>query len=98
MTIALCPPEIVKDLLPIYFSKDKPAYPNFLKKLYAWGAPNLNGKYRRFSVFECPDDKLYEGIVGITRRYNFYASIEGYTFEVLPLINEEDAMKIALGK
>ena len=32
MAIALSPPHKVKELLKIYLSKDKPAYPDFLEK------------------------------------------------------------------
>jgi len=31
------------------------------------------------------------------KRYNYYAQLEGYAFEVIPLIDESDAMKIAQG-
>jgi len=98
MAIALMPPHKVKELLRIYLSKDKPAYPDFLKKLYTWGTAPVKGKYRRIDVFECPDNNLYEGIVGIMKRFNYYAQIEGYTFEVFPLINEADTMKIVQEK
>lgn len=97
MTIALTPYHNLEELLKIFLAKDKPAYPISLKKLHVWHAPNLDGKIRRFSLFECPEDKLYEGITGIMKRYNYYAQLEGYAFEVFPLIDEADAMKIAQG-
>ncbi len=98
MTIGLYPPTALKKLTEIYFAKDKPAYPDFLKKIHNWGAPSTENKYRTLAVYECPEDKLYQAMLALTKRYNFYAQVEGYTYEVLPLIAEADAMKIAQGK
>jgi hypothetical protein len=98
MTIGTFPPHKTNALLEINMSKNKPAYPDFLKRIHNWGTQPVNGRYRRITVYECPEDKLYQGMLALTKRYNFYAQIEGYTFEILPLISEEDSMKIAQAK
>ncbi|MFX1495350.1 MAG: hypothetical protein ACFFBZ_13785 [Promethearchaeota archaeon] len=94
MTIGLITPHKVKELGELYMAKDKPGYPDFLKKVNEWGAPTYKGKYRSIAIYEIPDDKLYEAMIALTRRYNFYASRGDFTFEILPLISQEDAMKI----
>lgn len=98
ITIGLSSPHKIKELAQLYMTKEKPSYPDFLKKIYNWGAPPYEGKYRSIAVYEFPDDKLYEAMVALTKRYNFYASIGDFTFEILPLMSEGDTMKIALGK
>ncbi len=97
MTIGLGLPHKAKLSAELYFRKDKPVYPEYLKKIHNWGAPTYKGKYRLIAIYECPDDKLYEAMNALTRRYNFYAQVEGYTFEILPLMSESDVMKIIQG-
>jgi len=98
MATGLYPPHVLKPLLEAFFSKNKPAYPDYLKKVYQWGAPPVEGKYRTIALYECPADKLYEAGLALARRYNFYASVKEYTFEIINLIDESDQMKIAQGK
>ena len=98
MTIGLTAPHRIKDLAQLFMSKDKPAYPDFLKKIHNWGAGTVDGKYRSIAVYEFPEEKLLESLIALTSRYNFYASKGDYTFEVIPLISQEDAMKIAFAK
>ena len=98
MAIGTFPPHKINDLLERYMLKNKPAYPDFLKKIHNWGTQPVNGRYRRITVYECPEEKLYQGMFALSKRYNFYAQIEGYTFEILTLVSEEDSIKIAQAK
>jgi len=98
MTIGLTDQHRMKDLAELYFSKEKPTYPDYLKKVNNWSAGVSEGKYRTIAVYECPEEKLYQAMVSLTKRYNFYASKGGYTFEVTPLMDQADAMKIIQGK
>ena len=95
MTIGTYAPTKFKALLELFVSKDKPAYPDFLKKIHNWGSPMSGGDYRNIAVYECPEEKLYQAILALGKRYHYYAQIEGYTYEILPLINEADGIKIA---
>ena len=97
MTIGIFPPHKTNALFEIYTSKNKPAYPDFIKKIHNWSTQSVDGKYRRITVYECPEDKLYQGMLALGKRYHFYAQIEGYTFEILPLTSEADSIKIAQG-
>ncbi|MFX0139589.1 MAG: hypothetical protein ACFFDN_38465 [Candidatus Hodarchaeota archaeon] len=98
LTIGLSSPNKAKELAQLYMSKEKPSYPDFLKKINSWAAPNYQGKYRTIALYECPDNKLYEAMVALTKRYNFYTSKGDYTFEILPLMSEADTLPIVLGK
>lgn len=98
MTIGLTTPHKIKDMVELYSSKNKPSYPDFLKKIHNWGTPPYQGKYRSIAIYESPNDKLYEAMIALTKRYNFYASEGHFTFEIIPLMSEADAMKVALGK
>ena len=98
LTIGLSSPHKAKELAQLFIAKEKPSYPDFLKKINGWAAPTYKGKYRTIALYECPDIKLYEAMVALTKRYNFYASLGDYTFEILPLISEADTLPIVLGK
>ena len=98
MTIGLTDQDRIKELTVLYLSKEKPAYPDYLKKINNWAAGVSEGKYRTIAVYECAEEKLYQAMVALTMRYNFYASKGGYSFEVTPLMDQADAMKIVQGK
>lgn len=97
MAIGTYPPHITKDLVALYTKKDKPAYPDFLKKTNNWWAGAVSGNYRAIAIYECPDEKLREALIALGTRYNFYAQVEGYTFEIIPLVTEAEAMKMIRG-
>lgn len=98
LTIGLTEPHRLKDVVELFLKKDKPPYPDYLKKIVNGGAGMNSGKYRSIAIYECPDDKLYEAGIALSTRYNYYASVGGYTYDVIPMTKEADAMKIALGK
>ena len=97
MTIGYYAPHLSKDLVALYTKKEKPAYPDFLKKNNNWWAGTNGGNYRAFAVYECPDEKLREALMALGARYNFYAQVVGYTFEIILLVNEAEAMKMIRG-
>jgi hypothetical protein len=97
MTIGLYPPHKVKELTTVYLRKDKPPYPDFVKKIHNWGAGVQDGKYRVIAVYECPDDKLREALIAIGTRHTLYGTVEGYSYEAIPLVSEAEAMKMIQG-
>jgi len=98
MVVAKFPPHKMDELIKNYMSTDKPAYPDFLKKVEHWAAQITSDKHKTYAVYECPDDKVLEGLSALTRRFSFYARIEGYTFKAEILIGADEAIKIMLGK
>ncbi|MFX0100041.1 MAG: hypothetical protein ACFFCS_10715 [Candidatus Hodarchaeota archaeon] len=98
MTTGIYPPSTSKELLKIYTSSDKPKYPDFLKKIHHWAAPSPTGDFKSIAIYECPDDKLYEALKALARRYVFYTQAEGYKYTIDPLMDAEEAIKITLGK
>ena len=78
---------------------NKPKYPDFIKKIHSWGTLPQDGDYKAYAVYECPNDKLYEGINAIMKRYHFYVTeIEDYEYNLEILVPEEEAMKILAKK
>ncbi len=57
------PQNKVKEMLNVYTSKDKPAYPDFLKKIHHWTTVSSEGLIKSYAVYECPDVKIIDGII-----------------------------------
>jgi len=90
MMVAKYPPHKLNELMKVYMSTDKPAYPDFLKKVEHWAAQITDDRLKSYAVYECPDDKIVESMAALAKRYNFYASVEGYTY-TMELLTEADA-------
>ncbi|MFW9782123.1 MAG: hypothetical protein ACFFFB_07555 [Candidatus Heimdallarchaeota archaeon] len=82
------------EMLKVYMAKDKPAYPEFMKKTQHWIAMSPEGMIKTYAVYECPEDKILEGLKAIGRRYTLYASIEGYRYYPEVLFDAQDIIKM----
>ena len=98
MVVAKFPPHKMDELIKNYMSTDKPAYPDFLKKVENWAAQITGDKHKTYAVYECPDDKVLEGMAALSRRFSFDAKVKGYTFNIEILMGADEAIKIMLGK
>jgi len=87
------PPNKGKELLKVYTSKDKPAYPDFVKKIHHWTLVSSDGNYKTYAVYEFPDNKIKEAQLAIGKRYNLYATVEGYRYYPELLLDAEEAIK-----
>ncbi len=92
------PPHKLNECVKNYMRTDKPAYPGFLKKIENWAAQITGEKHKVYAVYECPDDKIIEGMAALAKRHNFYASVEGYTYKMELLAEADDAIKDFLKK
>ena len=98
MVVGKALPHKFNELIKNYMSTNKPAYPDFLKKVENWVAQVTDDKHKTYAVYESPDDKIIESMAALTKRYLFYASVEGYTFKIELLGEADEALKIMLGK
>ena len=98
MMVAKYPPHKVSELVKVFMSTDKPVYPDYLKKVEHWAAQVTDEKQKTYAVYECPDNKIIESMTALTKRFNFYASVEGYTFKCELLLDAEAAIKDFLKK
>lgn len=96
--VAKYPPHKLNELIKTYMRTDKPAYPDFLKKVEHWAAQITEDKEKTYAVYECPDNKIIESMAALAKRFNFYASVEGYTFKMELLMEAENAIKDFLKK
>ena len=90
------PPDKGQELLKVYMSKDKPAYPDFVKKIHHWTLVSSDGNYKTYAVYEFPDDKVKETIKAIGKRYTLYATVEGYRYFPELLMDAEEMIKLFL--
>jgi hypothetical protein len=81
-----------KTFLPTMMSPDKPKYPDYIKKvlnlLSATGEPKI------YALYEVPDDKIYDALKHLNKRYFFYAAnLPGYEYVIDIVAPIEDAME-----
>lgn len=96
LVTAFYPPNKGQELLKVYTSKNKPAYPDFLKKIHHWTLVASDGNYKTYAIYEFPDDKIKETMKAIVKRYNLYATVEGYRYFPELLLDAEEAIKMML--
>jgi len=80
-----------KTFLKAFTSPDKPKYPDYIKKVL-----NLmtgTGDSKVYALYEVPDDKIYESLRSLNKRYFFYAAnMQGYEFTIEIVGPVEDAL------
>jgi len=89
---AIYPPSKAVELAKIWLSGKQPKYPDFIKRVHQFVTADFKSK--AYSLYECEDDKIVEGMKAIGARYVHYASIEGYEYKVELLMESKDAMKL----
>ncbi|MFW9826345.1 MAG: hypothetical protein ACFFEY_01855 [Candidatus Thorarchaeota archaeon] len=84
------------EMIKVYTSKDKPAYPDFIKRVHHWMVISPDGMLKTYAIYECPDDKILEGMKAIGRRYSVYAQVEGYKYYPEVLFDAQEIIKMFL--
>jgi hypothetical protein len=54
------------------------------------------GMIKTYAVYECPDDKILDGIKAIGRRYTYYTQVEGYKYYPEILFDAQDIINMFL--
>jgi hypothetical protein len=93
MSIVKYPPHIADELVKYYLSGKATKYPEFVKRVNQWMASDY--EYITYNIYEIPEEKLYEGMKGITKRLAAFASaFEGYKFKVNLLVPGNEALDL----
>jgi len=93
MSIVKYPPHIAEDLVKFYLSGKAPKYPEFVKRVNQWMASDY--EFMTYNIYEIPEEKLYEGVKGITKRLSAFAlEFEGYKFKVQLLVTGTEALEL----
>ncbi len=80
------------ELVELYLSGKAAKYPDFVKRIHGWVVMDYGAK--NYAVYEVPDDKLYEGIKAIAKRYSTYTTVEGYKYKIEPLLEITEAIQL----
>ncbi|MFX1344671.1 MAG: hypothetical protein ACFFBC_15185 [Promethearchaeota archaeon] len=84
------PPHILEEFLKFYLSGKAPKYPDYVKRINQWVISGY--EYKTINIYELPEEKLYEGIKGIAKRFSAYAAFKGYKYKIIPLIEGSEAL------
>jgi len=86
------PPHIADEILKFYLSGKAPKYPDFVKRTHQWVVSDYY--FKIYNIYEIPEDKLYEGMKGISIRLNAFTTFEGYVYKVKLLMEGSEAIKL----
>ncbi|MHA2392059.1 MAG: hypothetical protein ACXAEX_08810 [Promethearchaeota archaeon] len=84
------------EMLKVTTSKDKPPYPDFIKKTNNWMVISQDGMIKTYAVYECPDDKILDGMKALGRRYTYYTQVEGYKYYPEVLFDAQEIINMFL--
>lgn len=92
MVTAKYPPHIYQEVLDVYLSGKAAKYPDFVKRIHQWVTSDYDIKV--YSVYEIPEEKLFQGLKAIGRRFSTYITVKGYKYKVEPLIEGSEAIEL----
>ena len=69
-----------------------PKLPPFVKQINIF--VSSGGEIVAYGLYECDDDKAHEGMIAITKRYTGYFNVEGFKFEVKPVMTVREALPL----
>ncbi|TFG26023.1 MAG: hypothetical protein EU532_10885 [Promethearchaeota archaeon] len=75
------------------FSTGKlPKLPDFVKRTHTF--VYIDDMVQSLSLYQVPDDKLFEGMKALNQRCTGYFGIQGVSFKVNPLMEIKDALSL----
>ena len=89
------PPHKTQEVLDVYLSGKAAKYPDFVKRIHQLIVSDYN--FKSYNLYEIPEDKLYQGIKAIGKRYSTYVAVEGYKYKIEPLIEGSEAIQLIRG-
>lgn len=92
LVTARYPAHLAMEMVNVYLSGKQPKYPDFVKKIHQWAV--MDNEVKTYAVYEMPDDKVYEGLLAIGKRFTAYTNIKGYKYKPEILIEEKDVLSM----
>ena len=86
------PPHVADEILKFYLSRKAPEYPDFVKRTHQWVVSDYH--FKIYNIYEIPEEKLYEGMIGISKRLNAFTRFEGYVYKITNLMEVSEAIKL----
>ena len=69
-----------------------PKLPDFVETKHVFVTSDLKTSF--YSLYEVSEDKYFEGIKAIVKRYTGYNEIEGYEYRIVPVLEAKDALAL----
>jgi hypothetical protein len=92
MVTVKLPPHISDKVIKLYTSGKAAEYPDFVKRIHQWAASDYN--FKIYNIYEIPEEKLFQGLRAITKRFSTYVTIKGYKYKIEPLLEGSDVIQM----
>ena len=76
----------------IFATGKLPKLPDFVKRVNTFIAVDDN--ILSFSIYEVPDEKMFEGYKALSERLTGYFDVPGIEFKLYPLLEVKDALRL----
>jgi len=76
----------------IFATGKLPKLPDFVKRVNTFIAVDDN--ILSFSIYEVPDEKMFEGYKSLSKRLTGYFDVPGIEFKLYPLLEVKDALSL----
>ena len=86
------PPHKLQEILEVYLSGKAAKYPDFVKRIYQWVVSDYN--FKTYNIYEIPEEKLYQGLKAIGKRFSTYVTVKGYKYKIEPLVEGSEAIEL----
>jgi hypothetical protein len=68
--------------------------PSFLQRLQTLGDSRMDKGMKILSVYTVEDTKIKEGIIELTKMYVQFHGIEGFRYEIEPMLTAKEALAV----
>ena len=90
------PPHQADKVGKMFVGNKVPEVADFIKRLNVWVSSHgtSDRETKNYALYEAPNDKMYEAIISISTRYAGYREIEGFRYQIEPLIPVQEALPL----
>lgn len=76
----------------VYLSGKAAKFPDFVKRIHQLIVSDYN--FKTYNIYEIPEEKLYQGMKAIGKRFSTYITVKGYKYKIEPLIEGTEAIQL----
>jgi hypothetical protein len=94
MTTVLYPPDKAVKVAKKFIEATTKPLPPFMKRLYVFTTARTDLGMKTCGIYEVDDAKLKEGIIELTKYFVQFYDIEGFKYEVEPMLTAQEAIPL----
>jgi hypothetical protein len=94
MTTTAYPPSKAVEVAQLFMKVEQTPRPAFLKQLHVFTAGSIESGMKTYGIYEIDAGKEYEGLMEIAKRMVQFASIEGFRYQIEPVLTPAESIPL----